>query len=134
MTTLCGALDANGLPYLISMRSFYIINRRASTTNGASTNGAAPNQSARRERLRFRDMVSAFHSESQELLLNASTVACDGKMTWSDAKALGISLWVNSSENLVSLTHSIKRCKVLILYILENATRSYCTKRLYGGR
>ena len=79
------------------MRSFYIINRRASTTNGA-----APNQSARRERLRFRDMVWAFHSESQELLLSASTAACDGKMTWSDAKALGISLWLSSSENLVS--------------------------------
>jgi len=81
------------------MRSFYIINRRASTINGATTNGA-PNQSARRKRLRFRDMVWAFHSESQELLLSASTAACDGKMTWCDAKALGIPLWLNSSENL----------------------------------
>lgn len=91
------------------MRSFYIINRRASAVHGATTNGSAPNQSARRARLRFRDMVWAFHSESQELLLSASTAACDGKMTWSDAKALGISLWLNSSEKLVSSPRSHSR-------------------------
>ncbi|KAF8807734.1 WD repeat-containing protein [Phlegmacium glaucopus] len=103
------ALDSSGLRYLISMRSFYIINRRASAINGAATNGAAPSQSARRARLRFRDMVWAFHSESQELLLSASTAACDGKMTWSDARALGISLWLNSSEQLKTQLEIIAR-------------------------
>ena len=88
------------------MRSFYIINSRTSppnqtTTNGLAVNGSKPNPSARRERLRFRDMIWAFHSESQDLLLNASTAACDGKMAWSDARALGISLWLTSIESLV---------------------------------
>lgn len=60
----------------------------------------------RRERLRFRDMIWAFHSESQDLLLNASTAACNGKMCWSDARALGVALWLNSIDTLVRLITS----------------------------
>ncbi|KAF8973548.1 WD repeat-containing protein [Flammula alnicola] len=83
------ALDSNGLRYLISMRSFYIINRRVSGPEGA------------RKRLRYRDIIWAFHSESQELLLSSSAAACNnGKMTWSDARALGVALWLNSGESL----------------------------------
>jgi hypothetical protein len=103
------ALDANGLRYLISMRSFYIINDRASNPgktagnhpNGISINVTPSDRSGRRERLRFRDMIWAFHSESQELLLNASIAACGGKLTWPDARALGIPLWLTSIESLV---------------------------------
>ncbi len=87
------------------MRSFYIINDRASSPEGklvnGVVNGATPEMSARRERLRYRDMIWAFHSESQELLLNASTGACGGKLTWPGARALGISLWLTSIESLV---------------------------------
>jgi hypothetical protein len=104
------ALDANGLRYLISMRSFYIINDRVSNPgkpagnlpNGISINVAPSDRSGRRERLRFRDMIWAFYSESQELLLNASVAACGGKLTWPDARALGIPLWLTSIESLVS--------------------------------
>jgi len=103
------ALDANGLRYLISMRSFYIINDRAlnpgktagNPSNGIAINVAPSDRSGRRERLRFRDMIWAFYSESQELLLNASIAACGGKLTWPDARALGIPLWLTSIESLV---------------------------------
>jgi len=46
-------------------------------------------------------MIWAFHSESQELLLQASTAACGGKLAWSDARALGIPLWLTSIDSLV---------------------------------
>ncbi|KAJ7099614.1 RAVE protein 1 C terminal-domain-containing protein [Mycena crocata] len=92
------ALDSNGLRYLISMRSFYILNHRASAPGSPESHGAIPRQTGRRERLRYRDMVWAFHSESQDLLLAASTAACNGKMCWSDARALGVSIWLNSIE------------------------------------
>lgn len=103
------ALDANGLRYLISMRSFYIINDRASNPgktagnlpNGISINVTSSDRSGPRERLRFRDIIWAFHSESQELLLSASISACGGKLTWPDARALGIPLWLTSIESLV---------------------------------
>ncbi len=103
------ALDPNGLRYLISMRSFYILNRRASEpstptsmTNGTST-AASGLRLERRERLRYRDMIWAFHSESQDLLLSTSVAACThGKMGWADARALGVFIWMQSREAMVS--------------------------------
>ncbi|KAJ7169732.1 RAVE protein 1 C terminal-domain-containing protein [Mycena filopes] len=92
------ALDSNGLRYLISMRSFYILNHRASAPGSPQSLDTIPRQTGRRERLRYRDMVWAFHSESQDLLLSASTAACSGKMCWSDARALGVSIWLTSTD------------------------------------
>jgi hypothetical protein len=96
------ALDSNGLRYLISMRSFYIFTNRASAPNTPASGGTRPRQAGRRERLRYRDMIWAFHSESQELLLTASVAACNGKMVWSDARALGVPIWLNSVDMMVS--------------------------------
>ena len=96
------------------MRNFYIINRRASepntpysglngTSSIKSANGATnANQLQRRERLRYRDMIWAFHSESQDLLLSSSVAACGGKMCWVDARALGVFTWMQSTEAMVS--------------------------------
>ncbi|KAJ7076559.1 RAVE protein 1 C terminal-domain-containing protein [Mycena belliarum] len=103
------ALDANGLRYLISMRSFYILNRRASAPGSPESHNTIPRQTGRRERLRYRDMVWAFHSESQDLLLSASTAACNGKMCWSDARALGVSIWLKSFEAMKSHMEVIAR-------------------------
>ncbi|KAJ7092570.1 WD repeat-containing protein [Mycena epipterygia] len=103
------ALDANGLRYLISMRSFYILNHRASAPGSPESQNTIPRQTGRRERLRYRDMVWAFHSESQDLLLSASTAACNGKMCWSDARALGVSIWLNSIEAMKSHMEVIAR-------------------------
>ena len=100
------ALDANGLRYLISMRSFYILNERASTPGSPGTEGtnSLPSlRSSTRARLRFRDIVWAFHSESQEILLSASTSACGGKMKWQDARALGVFMWLKSAESMVGI-------------------------------
>ncbi|KAG2154690.1 RAVE protein 1 C terminal-domain-containing protein [Suillus clintonianus] len=95
------ALDANGLRYVISMRSFYILNRRVtSDPSSPRSNGAIPRSTGWRERLRYRDMVWAFHSESQGLLLSTSTAACNGRMLWPDARALGVFIWLNSVESL----------------------------------
>ncbi|KAI0756586.1 RAVE protein 1 C terminal-domain-containing protein [Daedaleopsis nitida] len=103
------ALDANGLRYLISMRSFYILNRRASEpntpssgtngVNGTNGNGMIPStRLERRERLRYRDMIWAYHSESQDLLLSTSVSACGGKMCWPDARALGVFTWMRPGD------------------------------------
>nr|GAT47823.1 WD repeat protein [Mycena chlorophos] len=103
------ALDANGLRYLISMRSFYILNHRTSGPSSPSSQNTIPRQTGRRERLRYRDMIWASHSESQDLLLAASTAACNGKMCWSDARALGVSIWLTSVDSLKSQLEVIAR-------------------------
>jgi hypothetical protein len=98
------ALDANGLRYLISIRSFYTLNKRLETFGGnLKQNGVTNARAGKRERLRYRDIVWAFHSESQQIMMDASTEACGGRMTWSDAKALGVFLWTRSSEDLVGV-------------------------------
>ena len=100
------ALDANGLRYVLSMRSFYILNRRIASDPGSPRSGGSiPRQTGWRERLRYRDMIWAFHSESQDLLLNTSTAACNGKMLWSDARALGVFIWLTSVDTMVRLTY-----------------------------
>ncbi len=90
------------------MRSFYILNRRASEPNTPSSGNNAANgvtsnlRLERRERLRYRDMIWAFHSESQDLLLSTSISACGGKMCWPDARALGVFVWMRPGEAMVS--------------------------------
>ncbi|KAJ8520116.1 hypothetical protein ONZ45_g3052 [Pleurotus djamor] len=104
------ALDANGLRYLTTMRSFFLLNRRASEPNSPqSTNRDKPRKIERRERLRYRDIVWAFYSESQDLLLHASTKACGGKMGWADARALGVPIWVCSIDTLKTQMETIAR-------------------------
>ncbi|KAH8982607.1 RAVE protein 1 C terminal-domain-containing protein [Lactarius akahatsu] len=107
------ALDANGLRYLISMRSFYILNQRASAPSSPESRGAVSRRSGWRARLRFRDIIWAFHSETQGLLLSASLAACQGKMTWSDARALGVFLWLNSVESMRSHMELIARTEYM---------------------
>ncbi|KAL0580829.1 regulator of (H+)-ATPase in vacuolar membrane [Marasmius crinis-equi] len=103
------ALDSNGLRYLISMRAFYILNRRASSPASPESQGGVPRKTSRRQRLRYRDMIWGFYSESQELLLNASAAACNGKMNWSDARALGIPIWLSSIDSLKAQFENIAR-------------------------
>lgn len=103
------ALDSNGLRYLISMRSFYILNHRSSVPSSPQSKGTDRRASGRRERLRYRDMIWAFHSESQDLLLNASATACDGKLGWVNARAVGIPIWLTSVDSLV--------CRALFVFL-----------------
>ncbi|KAH9984643.1 WD repeat-containing protein [Russula compacta] len=107
------ALDANGFRYLISMRSFYILNRRASPPSSPESRGTIRHRTGWRERLRYRDIIWAFHSESQGLLLSASLAACQGKMTWNDARALGVFLWLNSIESMRSHMEVIARTEYM---------------------
>ncbi|CAJ0635462.1 6097_t:CDS:2 [Entrophospora sp. SA101] len=47
--------------------------------------------------LSFRDMAWALHSESQDLLIEYSTMASGGKFFWKDARVHGIFLWIRDS-------------------------------------
>ncbi|EIW73255.1 hypothetical protein TREMEDRAFT_24795 [Tremella mesenterica DSM 1558] len=94
------SLDHCGLRYLLSLRFFVNYNRRASTS-GANTplSSGMSGQLRPQQRLSFRNIVWAMHSESQELLLNAATNTCmNGKMLWGEAKNLGVFLWLRSAE------------------------------------
>ncbi|KAG8746797.1 regulator of (H+)-ATPase in vacuolar membrane [Ceratobasidium sp. 428] len=109
------SLDANGLRYLISIRSFYTLNKRLESSNKAlEITAVSGGRTGKRDRLRYRDMVWAFHSESQQIMLGASTEACGGRMTWADAKALGVFLWTRSSEDLKNQMEVLARNQYMI--------------------
>ena len=137
------ALDPNGLRYLITMRNFYILNRRASepSTPMSMANGTSAVASGlgleRRERLRYRDMIWAFHSESQELLLSASVAACsNGKMSWADARALGVFIWMQSREAMVNtlVWTLIALPQLMTLFCIASTLGGDSTQRVHGGR
>lgn len=68
----------------------------------------APNKAYRR--ISFRNIVWATHSESHEVLLQAATASCEnGKMTWDDAKRLGVFLWLRNPETLKAQMEVIAR-------------------------
>ena len=70
-----------------------------SSSTGRTSHAALVSAGARR--LSYRDVTWAFHSESQEILLQESSKAFEGKMLWEDARSLGTFLWLKSSEALV---------------------------------
>jgi hypothetical protein len=91
------ALDLCGLRYLISVELL------ASHFRRHDANDRPADISMHQHRLSFRNIVWASHSESQDMLLTASTKYCtNSKMMWNDAKALGVFLWLKSPEVIVS--------------------------------
>ncbi|BGO90977.1 hypothetical protein NBRC10512_002265 [Rhodotorula toruloides] len=99
------ALDDNGVRFLISMRSFFLYN-----TSPASPPSSTPSGNQKpTPRLQYRDMVWAFHSENQDVLLEECTKASGGKLTWAAARTLGVALWLKSPEVLVRTIESIGR-------------------------
>ncbi|GAA6017280.1 hypothetical protein JCM10207_003677 [Rhodosporidiobolus poonsookiae] len=102
------SLDENGLRFLVSLRSFYIYHP-PSTPPALDATPATLNGPRQRQRLKYRDMVWAFHSESQDLLLEEGTKACGGKLTWTRAKTLGVGMWLKSHEALTRTMETIGR-------------------------
>jgi len=90
------------------MRSFYLINE-SQTAGSAPASLTASALGGVRQRLRYRDIVWASFSQTQEILLSASTEACGGKMSWKDARALGVFLWLQSTETIVSASTLVSR-------------------------
>jgi hypothetical protein len=94
------ALDLCGLRYLISVELLASHFRRHDFKDKPA------DTTIHQHRLSFRNIVWASHSESQDMLLTASTKYCtDGKMMWKEAKALGVFLWLKSPEVIVRTPH-----------------------------
>ncbi|CAG8530036.1 3694_t:CDS:10 [Cetraspora pellucida] len=78
------SLDENGVRYVLFMRRYHYLNRATFRVSGLS----------------YRDMNWAMHSDSQDLLIEYSTVASGGKILWNDARVHGIFLWLRSNESV----------------------------------
>lgn len=81
------------------MRSFFIYN---AAFFGPTSAQSRPTDSIAIPRLKYRDVVWAFHSESQEVLLEASLKACPSNLCWENVKALGLVMWIKAPDVFVS--------------------------------
>lgn len=115
-----GSLDSNGLCYLTSMRSFFIYN---AAFFGPTSTQPKPSDSVVIPRLKYRDVVWAFHSESQEVLLEASLKACPSNLYWENVKALGLVMWIKSPDIFVSHVYFKTLELVLIVGLNSKATQ-----------
>ncbi|KAH8918301.1 hypothetical protein BT69DRAFT_589975 [Atractiella rhizophila] len=90
------AVDPCGRRYLLAMRSFFISRQLQRSLIGQS-------------RLKYRDVLWAYHSESQTILLTATLEACGQKLKWTDAKSLGIFMWIRSPVILKEQIEAVAR-------------------------
>lgn len=78
------------------MRSFVLYRHNADSSGLPQKDGSS-------DRLPYRDIVFAYHSESQDLLLEEGVKASGGHSTWAVVRWLGAAMWLKSPEALVSL-------------------------------
>lgn len=57
----------------------------------------------RQSNLKTRDFVWALHSQSQDLLLERCIRLCGNKLVWEDARSLGVFLWLQKIDVVVSI-------------------------------
>ncbi|KAF9136164.1 regulator of (H+)-ATPase in vacuolar membrane [Mortierella sp. 14UC] len=91
-----GTIDDNGLRFLLHLRRFnylsYIL---------------PPLQ--RPTMLSYRDITWAYHSESQDLLLDFCVNSLKTPMTWPEAKSLGLFLWMRKKDAVIKQMEVIAR-------------------------
>ncbi|KAF9963358.1 regulator of (H+)-ATPase in vacuolar membrane [Modicella reniformis] len=91
-----GSVDDSGLRFLMSVRRFNYL-----------TYILLPNQ--RPSMLSYRDITWGYHSESQDLLLSFCTDSLKAPMTWTEAKSLGLFLWMRKKETMLKQMEVIAR-------------------------
>ncbi|KAG0254499.1 regulator of (H+)-ATPase in vacuolar membrane, partial [Actinomortierella ambigua] len=91
-----GTVDENGVQFMMFVRRFnylsYIL---------------PPSQ--RPTMLSYRDIAWAYNSESQDLLLDFCVSSLKGPMVWSDARTLGLFLWLRKKETVLQQLELIAR-------------------------
>lgn len=67
---------------------------------------ASTKKKTRSKRLSPRDVLFAYHSNDQRVLLDETieAVGRGGKLSWDDAKSFGIPLWLRDQDSFVSFS------------------------------
>ncbi|KAI9258749.1 RAVE protein 1 C terminal-domain-containing protein [Phascolomyces articulosus] len=90
------SLDENGARFTALAENFFHVNQALSPEE--RSNELAP-----------RDIIWALHSQSQDLLLERCLRLCGGKLLWTDARAMGIFMWLQKSEVVIEQMTNIAR-------------------------
>ena len=91
------AMDDNAARYLLFFRQHML--RRAQGV-------------ANKDMVSWREIVWAFHSESQDILSDLVSRQFNSKMTWKSAKESGIFMWLSDTNAIVSNSIPLVLCGV----------------------
>ncbi|KAM3425282.1 hypothetical protein BST61_g7230 [Cercospora zeina] len=98
-------LDHNALWYLFSWKLQLLVHQgNSSQANGiAENNSGSHNRDAFVPEMSWREIAFAYHSTSQQPLLDILILHHDNKITWDIARRLGIMSWLTDREALLQV-------------------------------
>lgn len=82
-------MDENGARFTALLENHFHLNKALS-------------EDQRQAELKSQDFVWALHSQSQDLLLERCVRLCGNRFVWEDARSLGIFLWLQKIDVVVS--------------------------------
>ncbi|KAF9550360.1 regulator of (H+)-ATPase in vacuolar membrane [Mortierella hygrophila] len=91
-----GTIDDNGLRFLLHVRRFNYLSYILPSPQRPTMLG-------------YRDITWAYHSESQDLLLDFCVNSLKNPMTWPEAKSLGLFLWMRKKDAMIKQMEVIAR-------------------------
>ena len=100
------SIDSYGFQYLTLARNYFLDLDRVEKPSG---------------QLPWREMVSAYHTVNQDILVDMTSRQYQGRMLWKDARECGICLWMTDISALVSAAGS---CQALPTDFLFSAISS----------
>ena len=111
------SMDANAMRYLLFLRQYLLRKAQNLQTQAGIT---------------WREIAWAFHSDSQDILVDLVSRHYNGRILWSHAKESGIFMWMTDINALVSQYHQY--IVVMLNRYLADTIRSHCKKRVYKNR
>ncbi|GAA5884959.1 hypothetical protein JCM16303_006492 [Sporobolomyces ruberrimus] len=101
------SVDENGIRYLTAVRSL---------VNADPSNLSLVTSKAASKLLDSRDILFAYHSTNQQVLVDESVeaVGAGGKLSWENAKSLGIPLWLRDRDALLRTMELVGRTSFLL--------------------
>lgn len=103
------SMDDNAARYLLFFRQ-HMLRRSQGVANS--------------DRVTWREIIWAFHSGSQDILIDLVSRQFNGKMLWKSARESGVFMWLSDATTLVSMTKYPSRIQTL----------TYCETREHNSR
>lgn len=97
------SMDDNAMCYLLFFRQYMLRRGHVSFTNVGIT---------------WREVIWAYHSDSQDILLNLVSKQFQGRMLWAHARESGVFMWMTDLPALV-------RCQSLFRVLILNDDREH---------
>lgn len=111
------SIDENGARYMLFFKQYNLGGDRGPSAGAG---------------LSWREIVWAYHSDSQEILVDIVGQASNGKMMWAQARESGIFMWLRDLESVVhSRSSSLTFTYMKLTPAIEKTIRDISTKPLH---